>query len=332
MKKALLFLLLSFMQVSVFGQAKIVFETFRIDFGDFDTSKAPIKAEFKFKNEGNEPLTILDVNTGYRGLEAKYPKTAIAPGKMGVITVEGRFEWPGRYNKIISVRSSGLIEMTRLNLKCNNIAEDVTDIRKEELVQGGFFIDWFNSNIKKNLAGIDKQIIYHVYIEFEIDNKGNIARVNFAKNNLPQSIINEINRLVNIAPKFTSNYYGKKIEKEIIINRYHYSNPNDKAYDVVTKGIDGVYLNRQVNGSLEDLEVDDRINNYFGIKVHFIIERDGSITNLMSDLYSNSSVKYVSQVREAINKVARVGKTKPGIADGKKCRSKYSVTVIFPQK
>lgn len=327
MKKYLLIVFMAFAQCYAFGQGKIVFEKKSIDLGDVDTSKKPLKAVFKFKNEGNEPLTINTVS-GDSKFTFNYPKTPIAPGQEGVITVEGQ-SYSGSFKKTITVISSGLNSITRVFLSYNNDNTEPynpTVKKKDMLVQGGDFKDWLYTNLKKNLTGINNKITYIVKIEFEIDGKGKIAKANYVKDNLPQSIINEIVRLVKISPTFTADYYGKKIKESIRINNYHYSNPNDKAYDIVLEGIDK-NLSRQVNASVENLSAQD-LAYYLRIPVTFIIEKDGSITNLMSIIFSDSSADYVNKVNEAINKVARVGKTKPGIADGKKCRTIYQITVL----
>ncbi len=330
MKKTLLFLLLAVLHVSAYGQAKIVFESNAIDVGDIDMSKKPLKAEFKFKNEGNESLYINRVTSAYPKFTVNYPQTPIAPDQEGVITVEGRFSMPGNYTKTITVRSSGQIEMTRLRLSFNNTSESYVEVETDELVQGGSFNNWLKNNVKNNVAGIDKNITYYVKTIFNIDNKGKIVSADFNKKNLPQPVINEINRLVTSSPIFTADHYGKNIEKVILINQYHYSNPSDKAYDIVSN-LDHNYIFRQVNGSLADLNTREIHDNYIGVKVDFIIERDGSITNLMSEIHSNSSAEYVSHVKEAIKKVALVGKTKPGIANGKNCRTRFTINVLYPK-
>lgn len=130
MRKALLFILFAFLQVPVFGQAKFVFEQTKIDLGNIEASKNLYKIEVKFKNEGDEPLTIDKVISSFpertlleKTTEIKYPQTPIAPGQNGVITIYTIFYYyeSGIHKKSVTVHSSGLNKMSRIYIDFNVI-------------------------------------------------------------------------------------------------------------------------------------------------------------------------------------------------------------------
>ncbi|MBX7204898.1 MAG: DUF1573 domain-containing protein [Bacteroidia bacterium] len=86
--------------------AVIVFETDTIDFGEiWEGEKA--EAEFKFKNEGSQPLMLTEVITTCGCTNAVWPKEAIPAGGTGSIKVayDSQFR-PGVFMKKIGVRSN----------------------------------------------------------------------------------------------------------------------------------------------------------------------------------------------------------------------------------
>jgi len=86
--------------------AVIVFETDTIDFGEiWEGEKA--EAEFKFKNEGSQPLLLTEVITTCGCTNAVWPKEAILPGGTGSIKVAYDSQLrPGVFMKKIGVRSN----------------------------------------------------------------------------------------------------------------------------------------------------------------------------------------------------------------------------------
>ena len=346
MKKTILFILFILTQVLVYGQGNISFEKKKIDLGDIDASKKPLKLEFKFKNTGNEPLIIEKVASSYSHFKISYPQTAIAPGKDGVILVEGYMN-PGSFNKTITVLTTGLISMTLLYIKGNNTSESVPEHvinSNDELEQGGTYKDWFMKNIKTNLIGLDKQIMYQLDITIEVDRSGKISKAEFSKSNLPKSLITEIERLINNSPTFNYKFYNERFSIFVDINKFHYTNPDDKAVATyMPPGLapDTVYVNNKVNGGLKIsvLDMKKYYEKYHFIFAKYIVERDGSITNVMGQLTA-SDLKLRNDyetVKKAIKKIEAVGKTKPGILNaniptGKKGRSECWISVIIPRQ
>lgn len=73
-------LFIALTHVSVYGQGEISFEKQAIDLGDVDP-RNPIKVDIKFKNIGNEPITISRVVSSYNPFIISYPTKTIAPGE-----------------------------------------------------------------------------------------------------------------------------------------------------------------------------------------------------------------------------------------------------------
>jgi hypothetical protein len=66
--------------------AEIKFENERIDIGIID-GKSNANVDFKFKNAGNIPLSIIEARGSCHCVQAKAPEKAIEPGDSSVISV-----------------------------------------------------------------------------------------------------------------------------------------------------------------------------------------------------------------------------------------------------
>lgn len=77
------------------------------DFGAFSEDLGAVDAVFKFVNEGNEPVKVLDARATCGCTRPEYPREAIAPGDTASIKVtylaQGR---PGRFSKNVYIRTS----------------------------------------------------------------------------------------------------------------------------------------------------------------------------------------------------------------------------------
>lgn len=75
---------------------------------DFGKVKQNSKAEYKFtfKNTGNKPLVITNVEAGCSCTTPVWPKTAILPGKRDGITVGYKTDRIGPINRTITVKSN----------------------------------------------------------------------------------------------------------------------------------------------------------------------------------------------------------------------------------
>lgn len=122
MKKIIL-LLLMVMGISVYANAQkpaeIKFDQVNHNFGSF-SEKSPVqKCTFTFTNVGEKPLIINQAVASCGCTVPSYPKTPVAPGQKGTITVtyNGKGKFPGHFKKTITIRTNGAVEMTRLYIE-----------------------------------------------------------------------------------------------------------------------------------------------------------------------------------------------------------------------
>ncbi len=88
------------------------------DFGVIKEGKDTIWVDFKFTNDGSEPLLISDVKTSCDCTLAKWPKTAIQPGQTSVI--KGGFKIEGKmddFTKNIIILGNTMPGTTILTIK-----------------------------------------------------------------------------------------------------------------------------------------------------------------------------------------------------------------------
>lgn len=89
------------------SKAKIKFTELSHNFGNVIEGQIA-RYDFKFTNEGTEPLVLQNVQASCGCTTPKWPREAIAPGESAVITAEynslGR---AGTFNKSITVTSNG---------------------------------------------------------------------------------------------------------------------------------------------------------------------------------------------------------------------------------
>ncbi|MCK6648354.1 MAG: DUF1573 domain-containing protein [Bacteroidia bacterium] len=111
-KFAILFLLLT-IDFVVFAQqqnvptdgAKIQFEIEVMDYGTIEQNSNGDR-KFKFKNVGNAPLIISNVQGSCGCLVLKWPKEPIMPGKTGVIVAHYDTQRIGKFEKTFTVTSN----------------------------------------------------------------------------------------------------------------------------------------------------------------------------------------------------------------------------------
>jgi hypothetical protein len=110
---------------ALFAGPKIEFTKTSHDFENIDKGEKK-SVDFEFKNTGDEPLEILDVQTSCGCTSAKPEKSAYAPGEVGVIPVtfdSGRFS--GKIKKTITVTTNAT-ENERISLAIEgNIVSEV---------------------------------------------------------------------------------------------------------------------------------------------------------------------------------------------------------------
>lgn len=102
--KKLFLLLLMFGTLQLTAQ-KIEFEVKEINYGDLMQGDNGLRV-FKFKNTGNAPLVISDVQKTCGCTSPDYTKTPIMPGEAGEIKVSYDTNRIGQFTKFVTVHSN----------------------------------------------------------------------------------------------------------------------------------------------------------------------------------------------------------------------------------
>ncbi|MBS7284803.1 MAG: DUF1573 domain-containing protein [Prevotella sp.] len=121
--KKILFLLM--MLIGFVGQssaqtptegASIKFDKTTHNFGTFSESSPTVTCVFNYTNVGDKPLIINQAVASCGCTVPEYTKEPVMPGQKGQIkvTYNGAGKFPGHFKKSITVRTNGVVEMTRL--------------------------------------------------------------------------------------------------------------------------------------------------------------------------------------------------------------------------
>lgn len=114
------------------SKAKIKFEETVHDFGNIREDGGAVTYEFKFINEGKDPLKITNATAQCGCTRPEFPKNEIKPGEGGVIKVTfnplGR---PGGFTKIVTVRCEG--NPGKVNLKIRGTVVPKDSYKKGDL-------------------------------------------------------------------------------------------------------------------------------------------------------------------------------------------------------
>lgn len=97
-------------------QAEIKFEKLSHNFGTFSETDPIVTCVFVYTNVGESPLIINQAVATCGCTVPEYTKTPVQPGEKGEIkiTYNGTGKFPGHFKKSITIRTNGIIEMTRL--------------------------------------------------------------------------------------------------------------------------------------------------------------------------------------------------------------------------
>ena len=100
-------------------QAEIKFDKLTHDFGKFSEKEPVVSCTFTFQNAGETPLIINQAIASCGCTVPEYTKDPIPPGAKGEIkvTYNGTGKLPGHFKKSITVRTNGVVEMTRLYIE-----------------------------------------------------------------------------------------------------------------------------------------------------------------------------------------------------------------------
>lgn len=97
-------------------KAEIKFDKIVHDFGTFSESSPVQTCVFTFTNVGDAPLIVNQAVASCGCTVPSYTKAPIKPGEKGQIkiTYNGKGKFPGHFKKSITIRTNGVVEMTRL--------------------------------------------------------------------------------------------------------------------------------------------------------------------------------------------------------------------------
>ncbi len=100
-------------------QAEIKFEKLTHNFGTFSEKNPVVTCTFSYTNVGDLPLVINQAIASCGCTVPEYTKTPVKPGEKGEIkvTYNGTGKFPGHFKKSITVRTNGVVEMTRLYIE-----------------------------------------------------------------------------------------------------------------------------------------------------------------------------------------------------------------------
>ncbi len=99
--------------------AEIKFDKLTHNFGTFSEKNPVVTYTFTYTNVGEKPLVINQAVASCGCTVPEYTKTPIQPGKKGEIkvTYNGTGKFPGHFKKSITIRTNGVVEMTRLYIE-----------------------------------------------------------------------------------------------------------------------------------------------------------------------------------------------------------------------
>ena len=99
--------------------AEIKFDQLTHNFGKFSEKSPVVTCVFTYTNVGEAPLVINQAVAACGCTVPEYTKTPIKPGEKGEIkvTYNGTGKFPGPFKKSITVRTNGVVEMTRLYIE-----------------------------------------------------------------------------------------------------------------------------------------------------------------------------------------------------------------------
>ncbi len=118
------FFILHVVQAQRTGGPVMTFEKTEIDYGTVDKGSDPYR-KFKFKNTGAEPLIIKEAHSTCGCTIPNFKKDPVYPGEWGELTVRYDTQFPGVFNKIISIRTNEAQENRTVTIKGNVLTKGV---------------------------------------------------------------------------------------------------------------------------------------------------------------------------------------------------------------
>ena len=111
--------------------AHLRLENATYNFGDVPRKGGDLVHEFRFTNDGTEPLVLLRVIISCSCLKADFSKRPVAPGDSGVvrITYQPHKSEPGAFNKVIQIYSNSVDGRDVVTVQGNSIDEDPVKVK-----------------------------------------------------------------------------------------------------------------------------------------------------------------------------------------------------------
>jgi len=97
--------------------AEIKFDQLIQNLGTFTTNNPVASCVFTFTNIGESPLIINQAVASCGCTVPEYTKAPIKPGEKGEIKVTYTGKFSGHFKKSITVRTNGVVEMTRIYIE-----------------------------------------------------------------------------------------------------------------------------------------------------------------------------------------------------------------------
>ncbi len=107
MKRIALIIVAMLAIIPAWAKPKIVFEENAHDFGNIKEDTKNVSYDFRFVNEGDEPLVIISATAECGCTRPKYPMQPIAAGQEGVISVTFKPQgYKGEFIKEVKVKTN----------------------------------------------------------------------------------------------------------------------------------------------------------------------------------------------------------------------------------
>ena len=127
MKKILVCMLLVLMSQGVVAQEKVgpkmTFDSATHNFGDVERKGGDLVKEFRFVNDGDEPLVIKKITKSCSCTTVSYSRKPVMPGQSGVITIkyEPHKVEEGVFNRVIQIYTNASNKARILAIQGNSI-------------------------------------------------------------------------------------------------------------------------------------------------------------------------------------------------------------------
>lgn len=127
MKRVFICFILAMLTTSLAAQEKVgpkmTFDSATHNFGDVERKGGDLVKEFRFVNDGDEPLVIKKITKSCSCTTVSYSRKPVMPGKSGVITIkyEPHKVEEGVFNRVIQIYTNASNKARILAIQGNSI-------------------------------------------------------------------------------------------------------------------------------------------------------------------------------------------------------------------